>query len=77
MSLLPEWLFCIDAASCRAALIELGSECTVSGGVEGPSKDERELEELAEDMELDIVSASTARAAFLKVVSGDGTAGEL
>lgn len=42
-------------ASCRAALIELGSECTVSGGVEGPSKDERELEELPDDMELDIV----------------------
>jgi hypothetical protein len=33
----------------------LGSERTASGGVEGPSKDERELEELAEDMDSDMV----------------------
>lgn len=33
----------------------MGSECPVSGGVDGPSKEERELDELADDIELDIL----------------------
>lgn len=36
----------------------------MSGGVDGPSKDERELEELADDIELDMVYVTQLEANY-------------